>query len=213
MIRARTGLPPDGRGEHHRSVLARGTAALLALLAAACAGVPFATTITNVRIADGSGGPLCSGAVRIVGDRIAAVGEIEPLEGDEVVDGGGLVLAPGFIDTHSHHDRGLEREPAALAVVSQGVTTIIAGQDGEHPMPLAPRLAELEHHPPAINVAFYAGHGTIRSAVMGEDFRRAATPAEIEAMERLLRRELDAGALGLSSGLEYDPGIYCERAE
>jgi N-acyl-D-amino-acid deacylase len=185
----------------------------LAFSCAACASVPAGTTITNVRIVDGTGSPARPGSVRIVGDRIEAVGAVAPAPGDALVDGGGLVLAPGFIDTHSHHDRGLERDPLALAVVSQGVTTIVAGQDGEHPMPLASTLAELEREPPAINVAFYAGHGSLRAAVMGEDFRRPATPAEIEAMARLLGRELAAGALGLSSGLEYDPGIYSERAE
>ena len=81
----------------------------LALLpAAACAGVPPATTITNVRIIDGTGAPARSGAVRIVGDTIVAVGELAPQRGDAVVDGGGSILAPGFIDTHSHHDAGLD---------------------------------------------------------------------------------------------------------
>ena len=181
--------------------------------AASCAGMPAATTITHVQIIDGTGSPACSGAVRILDDRIVAVGEIVPERGDAVVDGRGLVLAPGFIDTHSHHDSGLDRQPSALAAVSQGITTIVAGQDGEHPLPLSAAMAELERAPPAINVAFYAGHGSIRAAVMKDDFRRPATTAEVEAMARLLRRELDAGALGLSTGLEYDPGIYSDRTE
>jgi len=195
-------------------VLARRLALLLAVpCGGACAGLPGATTITHVRIADGTGAPLRAGAVRIVGDRIVAVGELVPADGDAVIDGGGLVLAPGFVDTHSHHDQGLEREPAALAAVSQGITTIVAGQDGEHPLPLAETMASFERSPPAVNVAYFAGHGTLRSAVMHEDFRRAATAAEVAEMERLLARELEAGALGLSSGLEYDPGIYCETSE
>ncbi len=183
---------------------------------AACArpaNGPTGTTITNVQIADGSGGPLIRGAVRILGDSIAAVGEVKPSAGDSVVDGQGLVLAPGFIDTHSHHDAGLTRTPDALAAVSQGITTIIAGQDGGHPMPLVAAMESLAVTKPAINVAFYAGHGTIRSAVMGDDFKRHATAREVDSMAILLKREMDAGALGLSSGLEYDPGINSDRSE
>ncbi len=190
-------------------------ASLLLGLVSACGGPagPAGTTITNVRIIDGSGGPERSGAVRIVGDSIVAVGEVTPARGDSIVDGGGLVLAPGFIDTHSHHDWGLDRTPDALAAVSQGITTIIAGQDGGHPMPVAAAMDSLTRNPPALNVAFYAGHGTIRSAVMGDDFKRPARAEEVDSMRRLLERELAAGALGLSTGLEYDPGINSDRSE
>ena len=182
----------------------------------ACGGAPGAatgTTITNVRIIDGTGSPAVAGAVRFVGDSIVAVGSVTPVRGDSVIDGGGLVLAPGFIDTHSHHDRGLTGSPAALAVVSQGVTTIVAGNDGDHPYPLAAALDALAAARPSVNVAFYAGHGTLREAVLGGDYRRAARPGEIDSMAVLLQRELDAGALGLSTGLEYDPGIYSGREE
>ena len=192
---------------------------LVLIVTAAVAGCgrpstgPAGTTITNVQIADGSGGPLRAGAVRVVGDSIVAVGDVKPASGDSVVDGHGLVLAPGFIDTHSHHDWGLTKTPDALAAVSQGITTIVAGQDGSHPMPLAAAMESLMVKNPAINVAFYAGHGTIRSAVMGADFARHATGKEVDSMAVLLKREMDAGALGLSSGLEYDPGINSDRSE
>ena len=169
--------------------------------------------VANVLLVDGSGAPGRPGAVRIVGDSIAAVGDLTPEAGDSVVDGGGLVLAPGFIDTHSHHDEGLLQHPDALAAVSQGITTIVAGQDGGEHLPLAAWLDSLTASPAAINVATYAGHNTIRGLVMGDDFRRAATPAEVDRMEAVLRAELGAGALGLSTGLEYDPGIYATRAE
>ncbi|MBM4185998.1 MAG: D-aminoacylase [Gemmatimonadetes bacterium] len=174
---------------------------------------PAGTTITNVQILDGSGDPARSGAVRLVGDSIAAVGDLTPAPGDQIVDGQNLTLAPGFIDTHSHHDWELQRLPDALGAVSQGITTIVAGNDGGHRMPLAATFDSLERSPPAVNVAAYAGHGTIRRAVMGDDFRRAATPAEVDSMTRLLTRELAAGALGLSTGLEYDPGINSDPSE
>ncbi len=151
--------------------------------------------------------------VRIVGERIAAVGDFEPPAGDTVVDAGGLVLAPGFIDAHSHHEDGLLESPEALAVVNQGVTTVVVGQDGRHPYPLASFFRRLESSPASINVASHAGHGTIRSKVMGEDYRRPATATEIAAMAHLLSAEMEAGALGLSSGLEYDPGSFSAPAE
>jgi N-acyl-D-amino-acid deacylase len=171
------------------------------------------TTITNVMIVDGTGGPSRRGAVRLVNDTIAAVGEVKPAPGDSVIDGRGLVLAPGFVDTHSHHDWGLSRTPDATAAVSQGITTIIAGQDGGHPMPVAAAMDSLAQSAPAVNVGFYAGHGTLRAAVMGRDFKRPATRREVDSMTTLLRQELAAGALGLSTGLEYDPGINSDRAE
>ncbi|HEV8363714.1 MAG TPA: amidohydrolase family protein, partial [Gemmatimonadaceae bacterium] len=171
-------------------------------------------TITNVSIIDGTGSPAYTGAVRFIGDSIVLVGpSVSAAPNDSVVDGKGLTLAPGFIDTHSHHDDGILRTPDALAVVSQGITTIIAGQDGSHPLPLESTLDSLGATPPAVNVAFYVGHGTLRSAVMGDDFKRKATAGEVDSMAALLRTELGAGGLGLSSGLEYDPGIYSDPSE
>jgi len=198
---------------------------LVALAGAACTGAPEsrtkgaaaggrAITIVNVQLVDGTGSPAVRGGLRIVGDTIAAVGaDVQAAPGDSLIDGGGRVLAPGFIDTHSHHEVGLDRTPEATAAVSQGITTIVAGIDGAHPMPLATTLDSVARARPALNVAFYAGHGTLRSAVMGDRFQRSATTAEVERMAALLRAELAAGALGLSTGLEYDPGIYSNPAE
>ena len=193
--------------------LKRAAAACALLAATACGGGEPGLTITNVRILDGTGAPAVTGAVRIVGDSIVAVGDVAPARGDSIVDGGGLTLAPGFIDTHSHHDRGLRRTPEALGAVSQGITTIIVGADGGHAMPLAETMDSIAAAGPSVNVGWFAGHGSIRDAVMGEDFKRVATPAEVDSMAALLRRELDAGAFGLSTGLEYDPGIYSQRSE
>lgn len=189
---------------------------LFPALFAACSPTATAatgTTFVNVRILDGSGSPARTGAVRVVADSIVAVGTVEPVTGDSIIDGNGLVLAPGFIDTHSHHASGLNSDPDARPVVSQGITTIVGGQDGWHQLPLAASMDSLTAPPSAVNVAFYAGHGAIRSAVMGDDYKRVATPSELDSMSALLRTELASGALGLSSGLEYDPGIYSDRAE
>ncbi len=172
-----------------------------------------AVLITNATVVDGTGGPARTAAVRIQADRVADVGTLEPIPGEAVVDAQGLVLAPGFIDTHSHHGRGLLENPDAVAAVSQGVTTIVVGQDGGSRLPLAEFFADLTDNPVAVNVASYVGHGTLRRNVMGDDFRRVATDAEIREMQDLLRTEMAAGALGLSTGLEYDPGIYSETDE
>ena len=202
------------RPNHAGVMLTVTTAALLTI---GCSKMPATrgrgTTITNIKIIDGTGQPPRSGSVRFEADTIVAVGDVSPAKGDSVIDGRGLVLAPGFIDTHSHHASGLSSNPDALPVVSQGITTIVAGQDGWHPIPLARTLDSLNTNPGAVNVAYYAGHGAIRSAVMGKDFKRVATAGEVDSMAALLRQELSAGALGLSSGLEYDLGIYSSRAE
>jgi len=189
--------------------------ALLAILATAgCETVPPGTLfIRGATLVDGTGAPQRLADVRVDGDLIRQVGRLKPMDGEVVVEASGLVLAPGFIDTHSHHDGGLLEEPGALAVVSQGVTTIIVGQDGSSRHPLSALFESLEAAPAAVNVASYAGHNTLRRRVLGDDFRREATEAEIEEMQRLLAADMSAGALGLSTGLEYDPGIYSSTDE
>ena len=187
---------------------------LLALTACAPdAPESFGMVIVNARVIDGSGGPSRDMNVRVVADRIAAVGDFEPSAHDTVVDAGGLVLAPGFVDVHSHHDSELLEMPDALAAVSQGITTIVAGQDGGQQYPLADFFASLETSPVAINVASYAGHGKLRGQVMGENYQRHATLEEVAEMVSLLRIEMEAGAFGLGSGLEYDPGSFSSTDE
>ncbi len=184
----------------------------LAALSIACASAS-STVIVDALIVDGTGAPPHRGAVRIVDDRIAAVGEIEPQPGDTIVAAHGLALAPGSFYTNSPHAGGPSDAPDAGAAVSQGITTIVVGQDGSSELPLAPFLRRLERERVAVNVATYVGHGTVRAAVMGDDFRRAATAREVAKMRALVADSMRAGALGLSTGLEYDPGIYSTRDE
>lgn len=172
-----------------------------------------ATLIVNAQVLDGSGAPARAAEVRIVDGRIVSVGTFARNARDRIVDALGLTLAPGFIDTHSHHDRGLFDHREAVGAVSQGVTTIVVGQDGGSRFPLAGFFARLDSAHVALNVASYVGHGTIRSRVMGADYKRVATDSEVARMKALLRDEMKAGALGLSSGLEYDPGIYSSHDE
>ncbi len=149
----------------------------------------------------------------MIGDRIADIGELHQRQGETVIIGTGLVLAPGFIDTHSHADGGIFQHRDALAAVSQGITTVVVGQDGGSPYPLADFFAHEAREPAAINVASYVGHGTVRDQVLGKDFKRVATPAEVARMQALVAQEMRSGALGLSTGLEYDPGIYSDPGE
>ena len=185
------------------------------LLAGGCGGgPPPGLVITNARIVDGSGASGFVGAVRVLDGRIAAVGPaVSPSPGDAVFDADGLTLAPGFVDTHSHADSDLLERLDATAAVSQGITTLVVGQDGGSRWPLAAFRERLEATPATVNVAGYAGHNTLRRRVLGEDFRREATEVEVASMRRLLETELAAGALGLSTGLEYDPGIYSAPEE
>lgn len=170
--------------------------------------------VSNAMLVDGTGAPARFGiSVRVRDDRIVEIGNLRPRKGEQVVDARGWVLAPGFIDTHSHHDRGVSKHRAVEPVVSQGVTTIVVGQDGGSTLPFDLLFAQLEAEPIAVNVASYVGHGSVRKQVLGEDFKRVATAAEVERMRAIVAASMQAGALGLSTGLEYDPGIYAARSE
>lgn len=180
---------------------------------AACRNNAPGFLITNVQIIDGSGSQAFAANVRISAGLISAIGTLEACADEVVVDGGGQVLAPGFIDTHSHADSLLLEQRDALNSVSQGITTAIVGQDGGSEYPLADFYSQLEALPATINVASYVGHNTLREEVLGEDYKRAATKDEVAVMADMLASELESGALGLATGLEYDPGIYSETAE
>jgi N-acyl-D-amino-acid deacylase len=149
----------------------------------------------------------------VTGDTITAVGRLVPKKGERVVRADGLVLAPGFIDIHNHSTRGLSRERFAASQVSQGITTLAIGADGESPWPLAPWIAERRASPAAVNVLAFVGHATLREKVMGADYKRAATPDEVSKMADLVEEAMRQGAVGLSSGLEYEVGSYSTTDE
>ncbi len=172
-----------------------------------------AWVITGAQIADGTGKPLRKANVRVQGDKITAVGNFKPKKNETIIHGDGLVLAPGFIDTHNHSDRGVQEEPEAASQVSQGLTTLLVGQDGGSVWPTGEYLEARRKSPPAVNVLTMVGHATVRRMVMGDDFRRAATPEEITKMAALVEQAVKEGALGLSSGLEYEVGSYSTTDE
>jgi len=203
--------------------LARLFAALGLLLMVACTETPSngkppaaasrSTIIQNAMIVDGSGSPPYLGSLRIEGQRIKAVGALDALPGESIIDAGGLTLAPGFIDSHSHHDRGLKAAKDAVPLLTQGITTAVFGQDGDSHYPIKTFFDHYDASPAAINVASYVGHNTLRAHAMQERQNEAANLEDIERMRAYLAEELEAGALGLSTGLEYEPGLYSSKAE
>jgi N-acyl-D-amino-acid deacylase len=198
----------------------------------------YDTIILHTRILDGSGGPEIAGDVAIEDGQIAAVGHLDTHAAREVIDGAGKVLSPGFIDTHTHDDIVAIRAPEMLPKLSQGVTTVIAGncgisaapfRAGRHappdPMPLlgtpdtfgyptfAAYVEAVNAARPSVNLASFVGHTALRGTHMGGDLDRAATAAEIAAMREQLGESLEAGALGLSTGLAYAAAYSAPTAE
>ncbi|MBV9829642.1 MAG: D-aminoacylase [Alphaproteobacteria bacterium] len=187
-------------------------------------------------VIDGTGAPRQRADVSIKGDRIAEIGTVSAAQGAGEIDVSGKVVAPGFIDVHTHDDRALFASPDMAAKASQGVTTVITGNCGVSLAPLAltqtppppldligdaadyayPRfadyLAALDRQPAAINAACLVGHSTLRVGAM-PDLARAAGDAEIAAMGERLQEALDAGAIGMSTGLFYAPASAAPPAE
>lgn len=166
----------------------------------------------NATIIDGSGRKAFTSDVRVEGDKIVKIGKMKPKYADDVIDATGLVLAPGFIDIHNHSETGLLREGTAANQVSQGLTTIFVGPDGGSPWPIADYFAKLNGKI-AVNVGSFIGHAEVRSQVLKDNYKRAATPDEIAAMAKLVEQAMNEGAFGLSSGLEYDVGFMATIEE
>jgi len=149
-----------------------------------------------------AGRPLAGGHLYAVG----RAGQLKIPDRAEIIEAKGMILAPGFIDTHNHSDRGLSDDPTAATQVSQGITTLAIGQDGGSPFPISDYFANLEKNPVSVNVLTFVGHATVRSNVMGEDTNRRATADEIAKMKTLVEQGMRDGAFGLSTGLEYETG-------
>ena len=195
--------------------------------------------LTGGQVVDVDQGLLRAADVAVRGERIEAVGRIDPAQANEVLDCTGLVVAPGFIDVHVHGDAMLLADPEHEPAVRQGITTYIIGQDGSSYAPggasvvsyfrrytagfngdpdigwdwngVADYLSRFERRV-AINVAYLVPNGNLRLEVVGAE-DRPATPEELDAMVRLLEQALDEGAVGMSTGLEYVPSGFARTEE
>jgi N-acyl-D-amino-acid deacylase len=195
---------------------------LLATLAfiAAFAGVTqtqqpsFDVLIRNGRVMDGSGNPWLRADVGIAGGRIAAVGRLGSAAAARVIDAADRLVTPGFIDVHSHAGEGLSRPELRQAqpILAQGVTTVVINPDGGGPVDLAAQRLELEKGGVGPNVALLVPHGSVRRAVIG-GANRAPSAGELDRMRALVRRGMEQGAFGLSSGLFYTPGSFATTEE
>jgi dihydroorotase/N-acyl-D-amino-acid deacylase len=169
--------------------------------------------IRNARIVDGTGAPWYRGEIALRGDAIVQIApSIEPGGGVRVIDAAGRVVAPGFIDIHTHARRGIFEVPTADNYVRQGVTTLIEGPDGGSPVPLAPFLAKLDALQKSVNIGSFIGQGSVRSEVIG-NVDRKATPEEMLKMQALVEQGMRDGAFGLSTGLFYVPGSFTPTQE
>ena len=214
-----------------RDFVIAGASAAAALLARPTLAIARPTRYDVVlrggHVVDGSGRAGVEADVADTGGRIATVGRNLRDTGRLEVDARGLVVAPGFVDIHSHGDGTLWDDPRAESVVRQGITTIVVGQDGSSPAPRAaaggsgdprrlPTFGELwsalRDLRPAVNVACMVGLGTVRAHAIG-DANRPANPAELRSMTRVVEDALADGACGVSSGLEYTPGAFAPRDE
>lgn len=195
--------------------------------------------IENARVIDGTGAPGFDGGIAISGDRISAIGDVSGIEARHRIDAGGAVVAPGFIDCHTHDDRALLVDPGMACKVTQGVTTVIGGNcgvslapfvpgdDWDMPLPMAllgdkkayafPTFDDyakaLAAAQPAVNAAMLCGHNALRAEAMRGDVARPATDAEIERMQSRLKDAMRAGCIGVSSGLMYPAGKHAPTSE
>jgi len=181
------------------------------------AATPYDVLLTGGQVLDGTGNPGIYADVAIRGGRIAAIGKRLTGRATRTIDVKGKIVCPGFIDMHSHADRGLlsedRRRRAAPNLVTQGITTLLVNPDGGSPWPLSQQRASYERNGIGPNAALMIGHGTVRRLVMKDDHRRAATSEEIGKMRELVRQGMNDRAFGMSAGLEYVPGIWSTTGE
>ena len=177
-------------------------------------GGRFDVLIRNARVMDGTGNPWLRADVGITGDRITSVGDLAGATAARTIDAQDRLVAPGFIDVHSHAAEGIRNAALhqAQPLIAQGITTFVANPDGGGPVDLAAQRVAIEAARTGPNVALLIGHGSVRSAVMGSA-NRAPTADDLQKMKDLVRRGMADGAFGLSSGLFYVPGSFAKTEE
>jgi N-acyl-D-amino-acid deacylase len=175
------------------------------------AATDFDLVLRHGRVADGTGNPTVHADLAIKDGRVVAIGRVEGSTTLEI-DVAGLVVAPGFIDVHTHAD-DLAEQPRAENFVRMGVTTVVAGNCGTSTLDVAGFFAAIEKEGTAVNVATLVGHGSVRARAMGGSFDRLPTADESDRMTTLVERAMQDGAVGLSTGLIYPPGSFATTDE
>ncbi len=175
---------------------------------------PFDVLIRDGRVLDGSGNPWFRADIGVRGDRIAALGDLHDATAARIVDASGLYVAPGFIDTHTHTGPGLATKALAGAepLLREGITTVFVNPDGGGDVDLAAQRAALSEAGLGVNVAQFVPHGSVREAVIGMADRHA-NEAELDRMRALVKRGMEEGAWGLSTGPFYAPGSFADTRE
>ncbi|MFN2453053.1 MAG: amidohydrolase family protein [Pyrinomonadaceae bacterium] len=194
--------------------------ALCLILAAGIAAVSRVTAphapvydlvITNARVVDGTGTPAFRADVAIKAGRIARIGRIDVRDARESIDAHNQVLAPGFIDVHTHVE-SIFNQPSAENFARMGVTTLVTGNCGYSAYDVKEFFDHFKQNPISVNLATLIAHGTVRGRVLGLE-NRAPSPEELLKMESLVEKGMKDGAVGLSTGLIYVPGTYAKTDE
>ena len=178
----------------------------------------LSVVIRGGRVIDGTSDSAFSADIHVRDGRIASVGELGELKADRTIDATGLYVIPGFIDLHSHAEAGLSDPRLAAAVnnITQGITTVVVGQDGRHPWPvgssLSSQIVKWKSHGLGNNIVPLVGQGSVRLEVMGWS-SKPATPSQTERAAAKVREYLEQGAWGISTGLSYSPGYFSSTAE
>lgn len=189
--------------------------ALVLLLSVPAATQParYDVLIRNGRVLDGSGNPWTAADIGVRDGRIADMGRLAGATASRVIDASGLTVAPGFVDVHSHASEGLAGGlKDARQLLAQGITTAMLNPDGGGPTDLRSQRAGFEQRGIGVNVALYVPHGSVRREVLAMA-DRDPSPEEIDRMVAAARRGMEAGGIGLSSGLYYAPGSYAKTEE
>lgn len=174
--------------------------------------MPHQIVFKNATVVDGTGGASFTADVAVDGDRISSIGSVTTSAVHEV-DATGLVLAPGFIDVHTHDDFALLSDPQMSFKTLQGVTTVVTGNCGTSAVPFDQWAQKVSDAQPAVNVVGLIGHGSVREKVMGREDIGPPTIQHLQEMKVHIARALDSGAAGISTGLVYVPGAYSSHEE
>lgn len=185
---------------------------LLSLLLAS-PGLGQSLVLINGSVIDGTGKARTLANVRIRDGKITDLGAFKPMPGEMVIDVKGMIVAPGFVDLQSLTPAAVQNDPAAAALITQGITTAALGSDGTGPYSVEDFMLPFDEKPPGLNIAMLVGHGVVRRQIMGSDFKRPATPDEIQRMSELVSDAMKQGAFGLGSDLQREPASFSTAEE